>query len=124
MSETQRKEKNRLSLRLCKLIGQLGFEKFASRSLRNLTYEANGLGTFVISKPRTTKRNYLFFRCFPTLFQDDKGCYFLSVELIRHSNRRGGRHRGMLIDYFVDFTWINVFSTTNNHVALAIDNIE
>src|SRR5258705_11720112 len=109
---------------MSKLVGQLALEKFAGRYFGNFLYEANRLRALVIGEAAATKRDDLFFRCLSTLFQDDKGRDFFSVKLIRHSDCRSRSHGGMLIEYFVDLAWIDVFSATNNHVALAIDDIE
>src|SRR5437588_3112413 len=41
---------------------------------------------------------------------------------MRNADRRGCGDRGMLIEHFVDFAWINIFAAANNHVALAVDD--
>src|SRR5437588_795960 len=43
---------------------------------------------------------------------------------MRNADRRGCGDRGMLIEHFVDFAWINILAAANNHVALAIDDEE
>src|SRR3954462_6960201 len=67
--------------------------------------------------------NLLFGRL-RAIFEDDKGCDFFAVKLIGHTDSRGCGDSLMLEKNFVYLARVDVLAAADNHVGLAINDIE
>src|SRR6476659_1779130 len=113
-----------LSIRHYVLTGQLALQQLSSRTFGDLCYKSNRLRAFVVRKLLAAKSDDILFRRLPALFEHDKCSHFLTIKFIGHSDSRGRSYRGMLIEHLVDLAWIDIFSASNNHIALAVNYIK
>src|SRR5947209_12301644 len=68
--------------------------------------------------------NYLFFRCLHTFFEDDEGCDLFAVERVRNAYGCGCGNSRVFVEHFVNLARVDVLAAANNHVGLAVNNVE
>src|SRR6185436_4169334 len=93
-------------------------------ALRNVVDEAHSFGALEVRQSLATKRDDLIFSRFVTCFENHKGCYFLTIQRIWNPYRGGSSDCRMLVEDFVYLARVDVLSSADDHVALAIDDIE
>src|SRR5438876_7561903 len=109
---------------LRELPAQFGPQHLSGTVLRQVGNEVNGFGALVAGQPCPRSVDYFLLRRRGAGFEHDCGNDFLDPYPIRNPENRGIPHGRIAIEHALDFGRINVLTAGDDHVILAVDDVQ
>src|SRR5258708_765010 len=103
---------------------QFALQHFARGRHGQLRTELDETGILVVGHILFRPGHQFDFGDGRTVLEYNEGFDLLSVALVRHTDDGGQAHRRVSHEHLLDFAWVDVEASANNHILHAVDDIE